>query len=298
MYAVALAEAAVVPDRPRAGVGGREGLLDRDPRVVHPGGHRRRCASRATRASSPTMDPRRAAVRGRRTSWSRPRSTASALRRREDGGDARARHARSPWTAPFFALSNNLGSQVLGIEYYRLVRGTRPSATRRPRDRPVRRRRLIAPSSRSGTVRDTWTVTGYAGRVTGPGRGWVTRTFGAGWRVRRPTGWSPEALVLAPDPRNRPARSEAPARRTGGRPSARMLGDAGSAQAFRGRGRRRRSREERLRRSRLTPAGARAVRPAGLPLVPHLDGGAFDILGLPSRRRPAGAHRRRCSSAP
>jgi N-acetyl-1-D-myo-inositol-2-amino-2-deoxy-alpha-D-glucopyranoside deacetylase len=29
---------------------------------------------------------------------------------------------------PFFALSNNLGQQVLGIEYYRLVRGERGPA--------------------------------------------------------------------------------------------------------------------------------------------------------------------------
>jgi N-acetyl-1-D-myo-inositol-2-amino-2-deoxy-alpha-D-glucopyranoside deacetylase len=26
---------------------------------------------------------------------------------------------------PFFALSNNLGQEVLGVEYYRLVRGNR-----------------------------------------------------------------------------------------------------------------------------------------------------------------------------
>jgi N-acetyl-1-D-myo-inositol-2-amino-2-deoxy-alpha-D-glucopyranoside deacetylase len=29
---------------------------------------------------------------------------------------------------PFFALSNNLGQEVLGTEYYRLVRGTRGPA--------------------------------------------------------------------------------------------------------------------------------------------------------------------------
>ena len=29
---------------------------------------------------------------------------------------------------PFFALSNNLGQEVLGIEYYRLVRGERGNA--------------------------------------------------------------------------------------------------------------------------------------------------------------------------
>jgi N-acetyl-1-D-myo-inositol-2-amino-2-deoxy-alpha-D-glucopyranoside deacetylase len=33
---------------------------------------------------------------------------------------------------PFFALSNNLGHEVLGTEFYRLVRGTRGPAGPQP----------------------------------------------------------------------------------------------------------------------------------------------------------------------
>ena len=58
----------------------------------------------------------------------------------------------------FFALSNNLGSQAFGIEHFRRVRGPGAAAAETDLFAGLD---LIAPSSRSGTVRDTW-----AGRAT------------------------------------------------------------------------------------------------------------------------------------
>ena len=53
---------------------------------------------------------------------------------------------------PFFALSNNLGNAIWGIEHYRLVKGDgRARARERPRDRPFRRRGLIPATVRRAT---------------------------------------------------------------------------------------------------------------------------------------------------
>ncbi len=61
---------------------------------------------------------------------------------------------------PFFALSNNLGQEVLGVEYYRLVQGERGPAGAGPHGlggRPVRRpgpddRRTAAAAERPGAA--------------------------------------------------------------------------------------------------------------------------------------------------
>ena len=71
---------------------------------------------------------------------------------------------------PFFALSNNIGNQVWGTEFYRMAKGAPGPVERgRPRDRPVRRARL---SRRVTPVRGTSAalLVGAVGRRSPPSR--------------------------------------------------------------------------------------------------------------------------------
>ena len=66
------------------------------------------------------------------------------LPRAEDGGAARATRPRSPLDGPFFALSNNEGNQMWGVEYFRIVKGELGElGAGRARVRPVRRHRAV-----------------------------------------------------------------------------------------------------------------------------------------------------------
>ena len=142
--------------------------------------------------------PRRpaAAVRHRPTRTSRPRIDGSAyLEQKMDA--LRAYPTQITLDGPFFALSNNEGNQMWGVEYFRIAKGELRRARRgRAGVRPVRRHRAVASES---------------GRPAGPGdaagrhRGWPSArsrsTSGGGgccWRAAAtllvlfatPPGWA------------------------------------------------------------------------------------------------------------
>ena len=78
------------------------------------------------------VDERRRPARSPcRTRRSPRRSTAAPSPAHKDAA-MRAHPTQIMVDGPFFALSNNLGQEVLGTEYYRLVRGERGPAGRRP----------------------------------------------------------------------------------------------------------------------------------------------------------------------
>ena len=133
---------------------------------------------RALRAAGDTttfegMDPdgAAAAVHGRRTTCSRRSSTA------DDFADAKIRAMKAHATqiavdGPFFALSNNIGNQVWGTEFYRLAKGVAgPDQRGRPRDRPVRRARVSPLECGGAALRPRRRAAGRGRRRAGVGRG-------------------------------------------------------------------------------------------------------------------------------
>ena len=82
-----------------------------------------------------------------RRSWS-PTSCSPRVVEADDFAEAKIRAMKAHATqiavdGPFFALSNNIGNQVWGTEFYRLAKGVPGTDQRgRARDRPVRRTRL------------------------------------------------------------------------------------------------------------------------------------------------------------
>ena len=145
---------AVVPPRPRRGLGHRQDLLGRDvgePDARGPArAARRRRHHDASRAWTPT-----ARCRPSSTADERPR------RRRRRARTASSRRwtrcaptpPRSPPTARSSRCPTTSGSTAWGIEYFRIAKGTPgPRGRGRARDRPVRRA-LMRPWPRGGGAR-------------------------------------------------------------------------------------------------------------------------------------------------
>ena len=114
------------------------------------------------------MDPDdAAAVHGRRRGPRRD-GRGRRLRRRQDGRRMRAHATQIAVDGPFFALSNNMGNEIWGTEFFRIAKGT-PGPGRRP---TVWRPTCSPDSADPARVTDKLGAQGRRVHRPGPGRCW------------------------------------------------------------------------------------------------------------------------------
>ena len=128
---------AVVPPRPRRGLGHRQDLLGRDvgePDARGPARAARRRRHHDLRGHGPRRPAAVLRDQGRATSAppSTRRTTSTARWPR-----CRAHATQITTDGPFFALSNNVGSAAWGIEFFRLVKGELGPRRARTASRPT-----------------------------------------------------------------------------------------------------------------------------------------------------------------